>query len=106
MDMMLEVDRKLREFNIAEVDTIDRVKLPMAISDIMTKWSRMGAGTMLSSMRKIIRPTLSKRDHNIEIGTSVPFLDIDSFQLAKDYYEEQAKKMKELYRDGIVELVE
>ena len=43
---------------------VDTINLPIAVTKMMVKWSRMGAGTILSNMVKMVRPTLTKRQHN------------------------------------------
>lgn len=105
MEMLEGISKKIRTFLMVKVDEIDKVPLPLEITNIMTKWSRLGAGTVLSKMRKIIRPTLTKRNHDTISGVSKPFKDLDKFQQMKDLYEKKSAEMKDIYRDGIQELI-
>lgn len=81
-------------------------ELPFALTNLMTKWSRMGAGTILSDMVKIVRPTLTKRAHNLVDGTSVPFKTVADFQASKNIYEARAKELKDQFKGGIEQLLE
>lgn len=84
------LSKDLRDLDIGE--------LPIILTKAMTKWSRMGAGAILSEVRKLVRPTLTKRRHDVLQGTSRPFKDLTAFLNNKVEYEQVAKEMKQLYK--------
>lgn len=97
MDILEDINEKIEcTTGVADVADID---LPIAVTKLMTRWSRMGAGTILSSMVKMVRPTLTKRCHDLVQGTSIPFKSVSAFQAAKNIYEERAKVLKKQYRN-------
>lgn len=100
---MDEEDNMLGFVDLSRED-YDSDLLPCRISGEMTKWSRLGAGTIINKIRKLVRPTLTKRNHNVILGTSVPFKDSQAFLAHKMRYEEHAMQIKDKYKTGLEQL--